>query len=258
MNAIDLSRRTAIVTGGSAGIGLATAHRLRQAGANVSIWGRSPERLADAAQALEATSAGPVHTVQIDVADESAVVAGVAEVLERFGRPHVVIANAGIGDPAHASLLDSTTKLWHSLLDTNLLATMWLFREAARAIIDSQDGSGASFIAMSSVAGIEATPRNLAYGASKAAQMSLVKGAAVELAPHRIRVNAICPGWIETDQTTDIRASDRMRSSVDPRIPARRWGQPDDIAGAALYLASDLSAYQTGSATVVDGGYSIF
>lgn len=119
-------------------------------------------------------------------------------------------------------------------------------------------GNGGSIITIASLAAVDATPRNYAYGASKSGVISLTKAAAVELARNKIRVNAVLPGWIRTDMTEGAQASEAFEKAVIPRVPARRWGNPEDFGGIAVYLASDASSYQTGTSTLIDGGYAIF
>ena len=136
----------------------------------------------------------------------------------------------------------------------------WTFREAAKHMIDrakNGDANG-SMVVVASTAGIEGAARNSAYGASKGAVMSMARALAVELARYGIRVNSIAPGWIATDMTAGAQSSSVFNEKVIPRVPARRWGEPSDFGGIAVYLASDASAYHTGEALVIDGGYTKF
>lgn len=254
----DLTGRAALVTGGGSGIGLAMATGLAGAGAAVSLWGRDAAKL-DRAAGTIAAAGGTAHIQQVDVSDESAVIAGVRRAVEVMGRLDFVVVNAGIGVP-RVPLVDTTTEDYRRVIATNLDGAFWTLRESARVMVDRARAGepGGSIIAVASLAAIEGAGRNHAYGAAKAGVTAMVRSAAVELARHEIRVNGVLPGWIATDMTTEAQGSHAFTDRVISRIPAGRWGRPEDLAGVAVFLASDASAYQTGSTIVVDGGYSIF
>jgi NAD(P)-dependent dehydrogenase (short-subunit alcohol dehydrogenase family) len=251
----DLAGRHAVVTGGGSGIGLAMARGLGEAGATVSLWGRRVERLDEARAELEARGV-TAHRQQVDVSVESQVRAAMDEAVRLMGAVDVVVVNAGMS-PAPTRFTESTTDDFRTVVGTNLEGAYTTMREAAR-VMSGPDATGGSMIAVSSLAAIEGAGRNQAYGATKGGLVAMANGAAVELARHGIRVNSVLPGWIATDMTAEGQASDAFSAAVIPRVPLRRWGDPDDFAGIAVYLASDASRYQTGSSVVIDGGYSIF
>ncbi len=250
----DLSGKRALVTGGSAGIGLGMARGLAAAGADVALWGRGTDRLAKAAADLEATGVR-VLTRSVDVSDEAAVRDGVAATVEELGGLDVVVVNAGIGVPL-ARFVDSSTEDYRKVMAANLDGAYFTLRETAGVLVDQ--GTGGSMIVTSSLGAIQGAGRNQAYAATKAGVLALANGCAVELARHRIRVNSVLPGWIATDMTGPLQDSETFESHVISRVPLGRWGTPEDFAGIAVYLASDASAFQTGSSTLIDGGYSIF
>jgi NAD(P)-dependent dehydrogenase (short-subunit alcohol dehydrogenase family) len=253
----DLSGKVALVTGGNGGIGLGMAEALAASGADVVIWGTNETKNAAAATALKAYGKR-VSTRKVDVSKENEVVDGMKAALAEMGRIDCVVANAGIG--GGAPLVELTTELFRKVHGVNEEGVFWTFREAAKHMIDrakNGDANG-SMVVVASTAGIEGAARNSAYGASKGAVMSMARALAVELARYGIRVNSIAPGWIATDMTAGAQSSSVFNEKVIPRVPARRWGEPSDFGGIAVYLASDASAYHTGEAFVIDGGYTKF
>jgi NAD(P)-dependent dehydrogenase (short-subunit alcohol dehydrogenase family) len=251
----DLTGRVAVVSGGNGGIGLAMARGLLQAGARVVIWGSKADKTEAARQALVNETAGEVHALVCDVGDEAQVEAAVARTLERVGRIDGFFANAGVsgfGSP----LIDMSLDEFRRVMRVNLEGAFLCFRAAARQMI--AQGEGGVLVATASTAALEGAARNSHYGASKGAVTSFVRALAVELARHRIRVNSLIPGWIETDMTAAKFADPRFSANVLPRIPARRWGSADDFAGIAVYLMSEASSYMTGEALVLDGAYTLF
>lgn len=254
----QLKDKVAVVTGGNSGIGLAVAECLAEAGASVAIWGRSSQRNTIAHERLNSISDAEHSVVECDVSDEDQVEAAYDETLSRYGRLDICVANAGYWPPA-AKLCDYPTQLWRETLAVDLDGVFFTLRGAARRMGES----GGAICVISSVAALEGSPRYHAYAAAKAGTIGLVRSTAVELARQKIRVNAVLPGWTETPTTNALlhRADDfnvRWRNAVMQRIPLQRWGDPQDIAGAVLYLVSDASRYHTGDALVVDGGYSVF
>ncbi|MEE2030749.1 SDR family NAD(P)-dependent oxidoreductase [Rhodococcus chondri] len=250
----DLTGKRALITGGSAGLGLGMARGLARAGADVALWGRSAGKL-DAAATELADFGGKVVTRSVDVADEQAVIDGVAATAEELGGLDVVVVNAGIGVPLQ-KFAESSTEQYRKVMATNVDGAYFTLREATKVLV--AQGSGGSMIVTSSLGAIEGAGRNQAYGATKAAVLALANGCAVELARYDIRVNSVLPGWIATDMTGPLQESDIFNSNVISRVPLGRWGRPEDFEGIAVYLASDASAFQTGSSTLIDGGYSIF
>jgi NAD(P)-dependent dehydrogenase (short-subunit alcohol dehydrogenase family) len=253
----DLTGKVALITGGNGGIGLGMAEGLAAAGAKVAIWGTKPEKNAEAAAQLK-THGVEVLAQTIDVSDENAVVAGVAEVIKTLGRLDFVAANAGVG--ANAAFEDLTTEAWRRVIGVNLDAVFWTFRETVRHMIERAKAGdpGGSLLVTSSVSAVHGAPRMQAYAASKTALLGMVRGLAVEYARYGVRANSILPGWTRSDMTQRLQDWDKFNDQVIGRVPMRRWGEPDDFAGVAIYLASDASRFHTGDMLVIDGGYAIY
>ena len=253
----DLTGKAAVITGGNGGIGLGMAEGLAAAGADIAIWGRNADKNAAALERLKAHGTR-VEALEVDVADEQAVVDAMAESLSRLGRIDSCIANAGVG--GGAPLIEQTTEQWRKVTAVNLDAVFWTFREAARHMVArAEEGDkGGSLLVTSSVSAIHGAPQNQAYAATKAGVLAMVRGTAVELARHGIRANAILPGWIATEMTERLQNWDAFNDKAIGRVPMRRWGEGEDFAGMAVYFASDASKFHTGDSVVIDGGYSIF
>ncbi|MGF1457013.1 MAG: SDR family NAD(P)-dependent oxidoreductase [Alphaproteobacteria bacterium] len=254
----DLTGKVALITGGNRGIGLGMAEALAQSGAGVVIWGTNADKNRDSAEALARHNV-PVFAQAVDVADEAAVTSAMAEAVERMGRIDSVFANAGIGY-GQRSFLDMDTKAYRKVLSVNLDGVFFTLREAARHMVDRAKAGdpGGSLVGVASLAAIEGAARNQHYAATKGAVISMIKGCAVEFARYGIRANAILPGWIATDMTSMAQEAPQFAEKVIPRVPIRRWGEPADFGGMAVYLSSDASAYHSGDLIVIDGGYSIF
>lgn len=255
----DLSGKVALVTGGNGGIGLGMAEGLAQAGAKVVVWGLNPEKN-EKAEAKLKSYGGDVLVQRVDVADEQAVVKGVAEALGSMGRLDFVAANAGIGGGA-PSFEQFTTEQWRRVTTVNLDAVFWTFREACKHMVArSKEGDpGGSLLVTSSTSAIDGAPHNQAYASTKGGVIAMIRGLAVEYARHGVRANALLPGWIRSDMTAGAQSWDKFNEKVIMgRVPMRRWGEPDDFAGLAVYLASDTSRFHTGDSFVIDGGYTIF
>ncbi|MBI1339190.1 SDR family oxidoreductase [bacterium] len=257
-SAFDLSGTVALVTGGNRGIGLGMATALAEAGASIAIWGSNAARNAEATTALSGAGRD-VHALVVDVADEAAVAEGMAETLKHFGRVDSVFANAGVSGGAK-SFADFPTETYRKALAVNLDGVFFTFREACRHMIDraGRGDPGGSLVVTASIAAIEGAARSQAYAATKGGVISMMKAIAVEHARYGVRANAILPGWIATDMTEGAQSSSAFAEKVIPRVPIRRWGEPADFGGAAVYLASRASAYHTGDTLIIDGGYSIF
>ena len=259
MGIFELSGRTAIITGGNSGIGLGMARALAAEGCNVSIWGRNAQKNKAAAAALNGLS-GEVDTRICDVSDPSAVRTAMAATLARFGRVDGCFANAGIGDGGWTAFVDRTEEQWRTMFSTNLDGVFHVFQAVARHMTERAEAGDAfgRLVATSSLASLFGTARNEHYAATKAAINALVRALAVELARHGITANAILPGWIKSEMTAGLMANDKFVSNVMPRIPVRRFGEPEDFGGIAVYLMSKASSYHTADCLVIDGGYSAF
>ncbi len=253
----DLTGKVALVTGGNGGIGLGMAQGLAQAGASVVIWGQNPDKNESARAQLEAFG-GKVLVQQVDVAEESAVVEAMAQALDSMGRLDFVAANAGVG--GGAAFTEMTTEKWRRVTTVNLDAVFWTFREACKHMVARAEAGdpGGSLLATSSTSAIHGAPRNQAYASTKAAVIAMTRGLAVEYARHGIRANALLPGWIRSDMTAALQKWDRFNEKAIGRVPMGRWGDPEDFAGIAVYLASDTARFHTGDSFVIDGGYTIF
>ena len=253
-NPFDLTGKVALVTGGNGGIGLGFAEGLARAGADVAIWGMN-EAKNDAARARLTPYGRRVLVLKCDVGNEAAIDAGFAETLHHMGRVDGVYANAGIGGTG-GNFDRMTLDQWQQVMRINLDGVFLTFRAAARHMV-TREGGGV-MVVTSSMGAMMGTARNEHYGASKGAVISLIRGLAVEYARHGIRAHAVLPGWVETEMTDKLFANERFSAGVMPRMPMRRWGQPADFEGIAVYLLSEASRWHTGDCFMIDGGYSLF
>jgi NAD(P)-dependent dehydrogenase (short-subunit alcohol dehydrogenase family) len=245
----DLNGHVAVVTGGNRGIGLGLARGLVDAGATVAIWARDEQRTAEACAEL-----GSAIGVRCDVADEDQVVAAMAKTLAELGKVDSVFANAGVG--GLAPFLDMSLAEWRRVMAVNLDGAFLTLREGARHLVER--GEGGSLVAVSSMSAYYGAPRQEHYAASKTALLAVVRGLAVELARHRIRCNAILPGWTETEMVEPGMANAKWVDAIIRRTPVRRWGSPDDFQKIAAYLADPALDFHTGDSIVIDGGYTVF
>ena len=253
-NLFDLTGKVALVTGANSGLGFAFAEALARAGSDLVIWGRRPEANAIAAEKLRAFG-GRVHVQSVDVADEASIVAGVADALAAMGRIDTVVANAGIASQAPFAEMDAAT--YHGLLDINLHGAVFTLREVARHMVARADAGdpGGSMIMCGSGSIFQGVPTMAHYAIAKGALNSLAKTLAAELGPKGIRCNVIAPGFIITEMTmADPAVGKMIADMVSAKAPIGRAGNPDDLWGAVVYLASDLSRYHTGDTLVIDGG----
>ncbi len=250
----DLQGHVALVTGGNGGIGLGMAEGLARAGADVAIWGTNPAKNEAALERLAPYGRRTLGLI-CDVGDEEQVVESFAATVAELGRVDSCFANAGVA-AERKPITETTLGEWRRVLRVNLDGTFLTLREAARHMVPR--GEGGRLVVTSSTATIMGQAGGSSYAAGKGGHLAMVKALAVELARHRITVNAIVPGWIETPMTEEALGWKRFAEAVMPRIPHRRWGRPDDFAGIAVYLASEESGYHTGDALVIDGAYTIF
>ena len=250
MSAFDLTGRVALVTGGNGGIGLGMARGLAKAGCAIMVAGRNAEKNAAAVAALKALGA-EADAMTVDVADEAACRAMPEAARARFGRLDVLVNNAGVakgGRPQTLSLED-----WNTVIQTNLTA-VFLASQAVHPILKAAGGGKIINIgSMYSLFGGAFTP---AYSASKGGLVQLTKSLAAAWAVDNIQVNAILPGWIDTDMTAGAKGT-AFGDTIVARTPAARWGVAVDFEGPAVFLASPASDFVTGASLPVDGGFAI-
>jgi 2-deoxy-D-gluconate 3-dehydrogenase len=248
----DLKGKVAIVTGGNGGIGLGMARGLATAGAHVVVAARDAAKSRAAVAELNRLGSG-ARAIPVDVTDEASVTALISATREQYGRIDVLVNNAGtnIRKPAH----ELTLAEWHQVLDTNLTSAFL----CARAVYPvMKAGGGGKIINVGSMMSIFGASFAPAYGASKGGMVQLTKSLATAWARDNIQVNAVLPGWIDTDLTRRARQEVAgLNDNVLRRTPAGRWGVIDDLAGVAVFLASPASDFVTGAAIPVDGGYAI-
>ena len=250
----NLTSKVAIVTGGNGGIGLGMARGLARAGATVVVAGRNADKSSAALRELRelCVPGSEAFAVEVDVCDEASVAAMVASTVGRCGRLDILVNNAGINirKPAQDLALDE----WRQVIDTNLGSAFLCARAAYPHMKAAGAGKVINIGSMLSIFGASFAP---AYGASKGGVVQLTKSLAVAWAADNIQVNAVLPGWIDTQLTQDARQQiSGLNERVLARTPAGRWGMPDDLAGVAVFLASAASDFISGVAIAVDGGYS--
>ena len=244
----DLTGKTALVTGASQGLGAGFAATLAAAGAKVALAARQAGKLAELKKTIE-DAGGTAHAVAMDVTDAASVRAAFDDAEAALGPVDVLVNNAGIAIPK--PFLEVTEEDWDAVVDTNLKGCFLAGQEAARRM--SKNGGG-SIINISSVLGQQVIGQLASYCASKAGLIHLTKAMGLELARAGVRVNAICPGYIETPMNSEFFHSPAGEKLV-KGIAQRRLGQADDLDGALLLLASDASRYMTGTVVTVDGGF---
>ena len=248
----DLKGRVGLVTGGNGGIGLGLARGLARAGAAVMVAGRNAGKNAAAVAELQALGAA-ADAVIVDVTDEASVNAMVAATVARFGRLDILVNNAGINIRNRPEVYDLAD--WHKVIATNLTSAM-LASKAAHPHLKA--GGHGRVINNGSMLSIFGLPFHAAYGASKGGVVQMTKSMAVAWAADGITVNCLLPGWIDTELTRKARVDmATLNDNVLARTPKGRWGTPGDFEGIAAFLGSDASAFITGVAIPVDGGFSV-
>ncbi len=250
----DLTGKTALITGGNGGIGLGMARGLASRGCDIAIWGTNASKNATAKAEIEALGVRVVDFV-CDVGDQAQVEASFVATLEAMGRVDSCFVNAGVGGKAE-SFSSMTNDEWQRVLRVNLDGAFYTAQVAIRSMVAA--GNGGSVVFTTSGSAYYGQARGQHYGASKAGLISMMKAIAVEHARHGIRSNAVLPGWIESEMTAPALGWDTFIAKVLPRVPMRRWGDPNDFSGIAAYLASDASKYHTGDVITIDGGYHSF
>ncbi len=247
----DLTGRVALITGAYRGLGLAIARGMAQAGATVILNGRKPDALAGAADDLRAAGFAADVTA-FDVTDREAVFAGVAAATAKHGTVDILVNNAGI--QRRAPFVEFTQKDWDDIIATNLTAPFVVSQAVLPGMIAQKRGK---IIHIASLMSELARPTVVPYTASKGGVRQLTRGMAIELAPHGIQVNAIAPGYFATEMNRALIDNAEFNAWVCKRTPAGRWGEPMEIAGLAVFLASAAANYMTGQLLVMDGGMSV-
>lgn len=255
MAVLDLFRldgKSALVTGGGRGIGRSIALALAEAGADVAVCARTQKQVEAVAVEVRQRGRKSLATT-CDVRKEAEVETTVQRVVNEFGKLDILVNNAGV--LFNNWLIDTTERNWRDVLDTNLTSAFLFCKHAGKHMTARKSGS---VINTASAAGVAASPRQTAYHASKAGLILFTRSLALEWNRYNVRVNAICPGFIETDMTKMVHKDPKFREEFVKRIPMRRFGKPDEIGPLAVYLASDASSYVTGEFVLVDGGVTAY
>jgi NAD(P)-dependent dehydrogenase (short-subunit alcohol dehydrogenase family) len=248
----DLSGKTAIVTGSTRGIGKAIAAELGRAGANVVISSRKQEACREVAEEFskEGLSVAPIAC---NISRKEELEHLVAETRKLFGKIDILICNAAL-NPYYGPMAGASDEVFTKVMGTNIQSNLWLCNMVCPEMAERGDGS---IVIVSSIGGLKGSGTLGLYCISKAADFQLVRNLAVEWGPSNIRVNAIAPGLVRTDFAKALWDNPKLLASVEKSTPLRRIGEPEDIAGAAVYLSSRAGAWMTGQAIVVDGGVTI-
>lgn len=254
----DLTGKVAVVTGGNGGIGLGMASGMAQAGAEVSIWGTNADKNAAALTELEGHGTR-VSALTCDVTDEIQVARCFEETLAYHGRVDGCFANAGVGGRG-TRFDDMSHEEWRQVLAVNQDGAFYTFKHAARHMRQRAENGdpGGRLVGTASLAAVSGQPRGEHYASAKGGLISMIKALAVEYARYGVTAHTILPGWIETAMTEGAFDNPKFVDNVMKRIPARRWGRPDDFAAIAIYIMSDASAYHTAETFLIDGGYFTF
>ncbi len=254
MTLFDMNGKVAIVTGSSRGIGRAVAERLAEHGAKVVISSRKSGPCEEVAAAINATyGAGRAIAVAANISSKDDLANLVARTMEAFGRVDVLVCNAA-SNPYYGPLGGISDDQFRKILDNNVISNHWLIQMVVPQMIERKDGS---IIIVSSIGGLRGSPVIGAYNISKAADLQLARNLAIEYGPHNIRVNCIAPGLIRTDFARALWENPETLERYNSTTPLRRIGEPDEIAGVAVMLASKAGSFITGQGIVADGGVTV-
>ncbi|MBL0729974.1 SDR family oxidoreductase [Piscinibacter sp. HJYY11] len=254
MSLFDLTGKVAVITGSSRGIGKAIAERMAEQGAKVVISSRKPEPCAEVAAAInKAHGAGRAISIPANISSKADLQHLVEETNKQFGKIDIVVCNAA-SNPYYGPLAGIEDDQFRKILENNVIANHWLINFAAPQMIERKDGA---IIIVSSIGGLRGSPVIGAYNISKAADFQLARNLAVEYGPSNVRVNCIAPGLIKTDFAKALWDNPETLKRSTANAPLRRIGEPDEIAGAAVFLASKAGSFMTGQALVIDGGVTI-
>src|SRR5271155_1262538 len=247
----DLTGRVAVVTGGNGGIGRGIALGLALAGAAVAVLGRNDEKNQRVLSELKAIGV-PSMAVKLDVTNRAGLEPALNKIERELGSLDILVNNAG-NVSLSGGVLNEKPEDWDDVIETQLNSVFLLSKLAAKSMLTRKSGKIINIASMYSYFGSGLVP---SYSAAKGAIVQLTKSMAIELAPHNIQVNAIAPGWIETDMTAPVKTMP-LNDEILARTPAGRWGQAEEVAGTAVFLASHASDFVTGTTIRVDGGYAI-
>lgn len=254
MSLFDLTGKVAVITGSSRGIGRAIAERMAEQGAKVVISSRKMEPCTEVANAINAAHGqGSAIAVPANISSKDALKHLVDETMQQFGKIDVLVCNAA-SNPYYGPMAGIEDDQFRKILENNVIANHWLIQFAAPQMIERKDGA---IIIVSSIGGLRGSPVIGAYNVSKAADFQLARNLAVEYGPHNVRVNCIAPGLIKTDFARALWENPDTLKRATSTTPLRRIGDPDEIAGAAVFLASAAGSFVTGQSIVVDGGATI-
>ena len=254
MRLFDLQGQVAVITGSSRGIGKAIAERMAEHGAKVVISSRKQDACDAVAEAINVRhGAGTALALAANISSKDALQNLVDRTLATYGRIDTLVCNAA-SNPYYGPMAGIADEQFRKILDNNIIANHWLITMAAPQMIARREGS---IIIISSIGGLRGTPVIGAYGISKAADMQLARNLAHEFGPHNVRVNCIAPGLIRTDFAKALWENPTALAARNASTPLRRIGEPDEIAGAAVYLAAPASRFMTGQSLVIDGGVTI-
>jgi 2-deoxy-D-gluconate 3-dehydrogenase len=248
----DLSGNVAVITGGNGGIGRSIAIGLAEAGASVAIFGRNEEKNKNTLAELKVIGV-PAMALKIDITKRNELAPAIKKVEQELGSISILVNNAGIVSLS-GGVLNETAEDWDGVIETQLNAVFLLSKLVAKSMVDKKRGKIINIGSMYSFFGSGFIP---SYSAAKGAVIQLTKSMAIELAPQNVQVNAIAPGYFETDMTAPVKTMPLLNDEIILRTPAGRWGQTEEIAGTAIFLASKASDFVTGETIRVDGGYAI-